>query len=36
MMDRSAQVLVVDDEPALVRLCADLLAEAGYQVETAY
>jgi two-component system, NtrC family, response regulator HydG len=32
----SARILVVDDEPALVRLCADLLIEAGYQAHLAY
>jgi DNA-binding NtrC family response regulator len=31
-----ARILVVDDEPALVRLCADLLIEAGYQAHLAY
>lgn len=31
-----ARILVVDDEPALVRLCADLLIEAGYQAHPAY
>jgi DNA-binding NtrC family response regulator len=31
-----ARILVVDDEPALVRLCAELLIEAGYQAQTAF
>ncbi|MBU1751696.1 MAG: response regulator, partial [Chloroflexi bacterium] len=31
-----ARILVVDDEPALVRLCAELLVEAGYQAQPAY
>jgi two-component system cell cycle response regulator len=32
----AARILVVDDEPALVRLCAELLVEAGYQAQVAY
>jgi CheY-like chemotaxis protein len=30
------RILVVHDEPALVRLCAELLIEAGYQAHPAY
>jgi len=31
-----ARILVVDGEPALVRLCVDLLIEAGFQANPAY
>jgi DNA-binding response OmpR family regulator len=32
---RTLSVLVVDDEPDVLRLCSDLFGEAGYRVETA-
>lgn len=38
-LDRSgaerARVLIVDDEPSVVELCATVLSEAGHEVETA-
>jgi DNA-binding NtrC family response regulator len=31
-----ARILVIDDEPALVRLCTELLVEVGYQAQSAF
>jgi DNA-binding NtrC family response regulator len=36
MIGCCARILVIDDEPALVRLCTELLVEAGYEAQPAF